>query len=70
MTEDNKQPSVVTEAGAVELQETSLDEAAGGGAGDAVAWKLDPVGQKVNPVGNKFDPIGWKLDPGAIGNKF
>lgn len=68
MTEDKKQSDEITQAGAVELEENSLDQAAGG-IGEELAWKLDPGAKKVDPIGNKYDPIGWKLDPGAIGHK-
>lgn len=54
MTEDKKQSDEITPAGAVELEETALDQASGG-TGEAVAWKLDPASQKVTPE-NKYSP--------------
>ncbi len=42
MTEDKKQSEEITPAGAVELEETALDETSGGGlSADTIAWKLD-----------------------------
>ncbi len=69
MTEDKKQSEEITPAGAVELEETALDETSGGGlSADTIAWKLDPAGNKYDPVGNKYDPVGFKFNP--VGVKF
>lgn len=51
MTEDSKQSNEeITQAGAVELEETKLDEAAGG-----IGVKIGPVSWKLDAAGNKFD---------------
>ena len=51
MSEDKKHSNEeITQAGAVELDETSLDDASGGNA--------DTIGVKIGPSGYKFDPVG------------
>lgn len=67
MAEDKKQ-NAITDAGAVELEESKLDQAAGG-AGLDVGVKIDPIGVKLDPVGVKLDPVGWKLDPALPAGK-
>lgn len=62
MSEDKEQQNEqITQAGAVELDETNLDDASAGSA--------DFVGVKIGPVSWKLDAAGNKFDAGEVGKK-
>ena len=60
MSTDKKPEDQVTEAGAVELEEAQLDEAAGGVIAIAPQLKINTLEQKVSPVELKISSVDIK----------